>query len=61
MGKLGRMSNPNAKVSAQKVPGSKGVGSTKSQKISGAQKKPSGRVGGGNAKATVSPKKMKGC
>lgn len=59
MGTLGKMKNPNATVSAQKVPGSKGVGPTKSKKITGAQKKPGGRSGGGNAKATVSPKNSK--
>ena len=59
MGTLGKMKNPNAPVSAQKVPGSKGVGPTKSAKLSGAQKKPGGRTGGGNAKATVSPKKLR--
>jgi len=55
----GGVANPNTKATVQKVAGSKGVGTTKSVKINDAQKKPGGRVGGGNKAATVEPKSKK--
>lgn len=62
MGTLGKMSNPNATVSAQKVAGSNGVGPTKSKKQAGAQKK-AGSKGVGHTKSHklsgATPSKMK--
>lgn len=62
MGMLGKMSNPNATVSAQKSAGSNGVGHTKSKKLSGAQKK-AGSAGVGHTKSKklsgATPSKMK--
>jgi hypothetical protein len=56
--KTGGVANPNAKVTVQKVAGSKGVGATKSTKAT-ADKKATGRTGGGNKSATVEPKSKK--
>ncbi|NBP03451.1 MAG: hypothetical protein EBU90_25850 [Proteobacteria bacterium] len=53
--KTGGVANPNKKVTVTKQAGSKGVGTTKSVKITSAQKNTKGGVGGGNPKATVSP------
>jgi hypothetical protein len=47
---LGKMSNPNATVSAQNKAGSNGVGPTKSKKQAGAQKK-AGSNGVGHTKS----------
>lgn len=62
MGMLGKMRNPNATVSVQKVPGSNGVGPTKSKKQAGAQKK-AGSNGVGHTKSHklsgATPSKMK--
>ena len=62
MGMLGKMSNPNATVSAQKKAGSNGVGPTKSKKQAGAQKK-AGSKGVGHTKSKklmgATPSKMK--
>lgn len=62
MGTLGKMKNPNATVSAQKVAGSNGVGPTKSKKQAGAQKK-AGSNGVGHTKSKklsgATPSKMK--
>ena len=55
----GGVANPNKSVTVQKVAGSKGVGTTKSVKITSAQSKPGGRVGGGNKPASVEPKSRK--
>ena len=54
MGTLGKMKNPNATVSAQKVAGSNGVGSTKSKKAT-AQK-----VAGSKGVGTTKSKKLAG-
>jgi hypothetical protein len=58
MYKTGGVANPNKKAAVQKVAGSKGAGHTANAKAS-ADKKPGGRVGGGNKSATVEPKKKK--
>ena len=61
MGILGKMRNPNATVSVQKVPGSNGVGPTKSQKAT--VQKVAGSKGVGHTKSHklsgATPSKMK--
>jgi hypothetical protein len=61
MGILGKMRNPNATVSVQKVPGSNGVGPTKSTKAT--VQKVAGSKGVGHTKSqklsAASPSKMK--
>ena len=61
MGILGKMRNPNATVSVQKVPGSNGVGPTKSKKASVQTK--AGSNGVGHTKSSklsgATPSKMK--
>lgn len=59
MMKTGGMVNPNAKVSEDNTPGSKGVKSGTNPKAS-ASKKAKGKVGGtSKAPKTAVPKKMK--
>jgi hypothetical protein len=61
MGTLGKMKNPNATVSAQKVAGSNGVGPTKSTKAT--VQKVAGSKGVGHTKSSklsgATPSKMK--
>jgi len=61
MGMLGKMRNPNATVSVQKVPGSNGVGPTKSPKAT--VQKVAGSKGVGHTKSHklsgATPSKMK--
>jgi hypothetical protein len=61
MGTLGKMKNPNATVSAQKVAGSNGVGPTKSKKATA--QKVAGSKGAGTTKSQklsgATPSKMK--
>jgi hypothetical protein len=61
MGILGKMRNPNATVSVQKVPGSNGVGPTKSTKAT--VQKVAGSNGVGHTKSSklsgATPSKMK--
>ena len=61
MGTLGKMKNPNATLSVQKVPGSNGVGPTKSKKAT--VQKVAGSNGVGHTKSSklsgATPSKMK--